>query len=344
MSTDIGTTTVRSQSVRFEGAPVGDGNPSQGRNAVGMESGTPEEPAIVGRVRPEIHEIPAKALRLGMSPRLDGIDRQHVATLAQVPEQLPPILVHRGTMTVVDGAHRLEVARLMGADRVRVVFFEGAEPDAYLEAVRANVAHGKPLSLKEREQAARWVLQQHPDWSDRRIAGVTGLAPGTVARCRASTAQNEQLTTRVGRDGRARPINPSTVRERIAERFRQRPTASVKEVAAELSSSEATVRDVRRRVMAGFAEPPAGRNRPIAGAVARTDPTSLWDPALSSSEGSASFIDWLDAHRIDDDDWASLLDALPANRLYVLADEARRQSASWSRLCAELESRARRHR
>lgn len=57
------------------------------------------------------------ALREGLPLRADGVNADHVAMLAEVPETLPPIVVHRRTMQVVDGAHRLRAAQLRGRSR-----------------------------------------------------------------------------------------------------------------------------------------------------------------------------------------------------------------------------------
>src|SRR5215468_7564465 len=59
------------------------------------------------------------------SPRLQGIDVSHVRALAQIEDDLPPILVHRSTMQVIDGMHRLGAAQLNGRDTINVQFFEG---------------------------------------------------------------------------------------------------------------------------------------------------------------------------------------------------------------------------
>ena len=147
-------------------------------------------------------ELPISQLRTGMSPRLRTEDVEHARALAEVYEQLPPILVHAETSTVVDGAHRLLAARLLRRDRVRAVFFHGTAADAVVEAVRHNVTHGKPLSLHEREAAAAQIVRDHPDWSDRRIATCCGLSPTTVGKLRARVGA--AADERVGADGRRR--------------------------------------------------------------------------------------------------------------------------------------------
>src|SRR6267154_66006 len=73
------------------------------------------------------------------SPRLDGLDSRHAQVLAEIEVSLPPILVRRSTMRVIDGMHRLDAARIKGHDTISVRYFDGSEEDAFLLAVAANV-------------------------------------------------------------------------------------------------------------------------------------------------------------------------------------------------------------
>src|SRR5262249_49349833 len=73
--------------------------------------------------RPEDRAVVAvSVLRAGETPRLAGEDPEHVRALAECEEELPPILVDRSTMRVIDGAHRLQAARLRGAELIEVRF------------------------------------------------------------------------------------------------------------------------------------------------------------------------------------------------------------------------------
>jgi hypothetical protein len=87
------------------------------------------------------------------SPRLNGEDKQHIKMLAETAKPLPPILVHRGTMRVIDGMYRLRVAHSLGWRDIQAVFFDGTEEEACFHAVKANTEHGLPLTLAGREAA-----------------------------------------------------------------------------------------------------------------------------------------------------------------------------------------------
>ncbi len=156
-------------------------------------------------------------LRRGPLVRVLGEDHAHARLLAWTPQDLPPILVHRSSMTVIDGMHRVMAARLRGDKAIAAHFFEGGDSEAFVAAVRANIEHGKPLSLADREQAAERIMLLHPDWSDRAIGETCALSPKTVAGVRRrATAESPQLPARTGKDGRARPLDPAPGRERIA--------------------------------------------------------------------------------------------------------------------------------
>ena len=71
-------------------------------------SGLAQEASTFG----ETVEIGLEALEPADSPRLNGIDVEHVRRLAQGDAVLPPILVDRSTRRVIDGAHRIAAARM----------------------------------------------------------------------------------------------------------------------------------------------------------------------------------------------------------------------------------------
>jgi hypothetical protein len=64
--------------------------------------------------------VPLSRLVTGDSPRLCGENSSHARMLASLRDALPPISVHRPTMRVIDGMHRLRAARLRGADKIKV--------------------------------------------------------------------------------------------------------------------------------------------------------------------------------------------------------------------------------
>ena len=59
-------------------------------------------------------------VQAGRSPRQAGENLEHIRVLADAADELPPIIVRRTDMRVVDGMHRLRAARLRTPTRVQV--------------------------------------------------------------------------------------------------------------------------------------------------------------------------------------------------------------------------------
>ena len=139
-------------------------------------------------------DVDIKLLKLEMSPRIGGQDMDHAQALAFRFDDCPPILVERKTSTVIDGVHRVLAAKMLGRVTIPVHYFEGTHDEAFVEAVRANITHGKPLTLAEREAAARKLLGMHGDWSNRLLGDICGLSDKTIGRLRKTTAELPQLS------------------------------------------------------------------------------------------------------------------------------------------------------
>jgi hypothetical protein len=177
-------------------------------------------------------------LRAADSPRLNGVNEEHVRILAESDANLPPILVHRTTMRVIDGTHRIRAAQLRGDDTIEVCYFDGTEYDAFLLGIRENITHGLPLNLADRRAAASHILELSPQWSDRAIAAAAGLSGKTVGVLRRQCSNDQAVTqTRVGRDGRLRRTNPGKVRKRASHCLAE-PSGSGTETMHAQSSEE----------------------------------------------------------------------------------------------------------
>ncbi|GHH24587.1 hypothetical protein GCM10018792_62320 [Streptomyces rubradiris] len=321
--------------------------------------------------------VPIASLVTSDSPRIAGEDAEHVEALAETRSPLPPIVVHRPTMRIVDGVHRLRAAVLRGEDMIEVRYVEGSAEDAFVLAVRLNAEHGMPLSRRDRLSAAERIIDSHAHWSDRRIAEVTGLAPATVSSLRRrSTAQDGQVHARTGRDGRSRPVNSAAGRRRAGQVIAERPNASLREIAQEAGIALATARDVRLRIREGKDPvPPKVREaarelspsesrvvpgRPAgqdAGRVAvqdtgrvvrsRSEPALIsgagrlgnlrQDPSLRFSEAGRALLQLLAANALDDEKWRWLMGAVPEHRYADIARAARYCGERWLSFAEGLE-------
>ncbi|BBX45461.1 ParB N-terminal domain-containing protein [Mycobacterium cookii] len=196
-----------------------------------------------------VEKVPLGSIRDSHSPRKAKLNEYHAGVLAQSPLPLPPIVIHRSSMRVIDGVHRLRATGLRGEDTIAATFFDGSDAEAFALAVHLNVTHGLPLTLSERKAAAQKIVEQHPHWSDRSIGLIAGVSNKTVGKLRGcATGEVAQLGPRLGRDGRARPVNPLAGRRRAAEFLSSNPRASLREIARSAGVSVTTARDVRRRI------------------------------------------------------------------------------------------------
>ncbi|MER7779698.1 nuclease [Streptomyces sp. NPDC096191] len=199
-------------------------------------------------------EVPVAALSPGVSLRQGGTDAAHVRLLVDAADsaELPPILVQVDGCRVIDGLHRLEAARLLGDDSIRARFVDCSNSEALVIAMQANGSHGLPLSKADRVAGAQRVLGSHPDWSDRAIAGITGLSAKTIASLRDRSTIAESLGgKRVGQDGRRRPVDAGEGRRRAAEYIAAHPQAPLRQVARATDVSLGTVHDVSARLRRG---------------------------------------------------------------------------------------------
>ncbi|MEV7415134.1 ParB N-terminal domain-containing protein [Streptomyces sp. NPDC089919] len=209
--------------------------------------------------------VPIDDLTVSSTPRVEGEDPAYARSLAEAEAVLPPILVHRATMQVLDGVHRLRAARLQGRDCVEVRFFDGTEAESFPLAVAVNVAQGRPLSSADRTAAVTRILASHPHWSDRGVAAIVGLSPQKVGHIRRRTLDPaRQAPTRLGRDGRARPLNSARARTLAGELIRANPAASLRQIGQQAGLSPATVADVRARLERGEDVVPPQQRGPAA--------------------------------------------------------------------------------
>ncbi|WP_329392196.1 ParB/RepB/Spo0J family partition protein [Streptomyces sp. NBC_01716] len=312
--------------------------------------------------------LPLASLALGRSPRLGGRDEEHVARLAEVDGELPPILVDRRTMEVVDGAHRFMAAILNGKETINVEFFDGTAEDAFLYAVEANVKHGLPLSRADRRAAAAGIIASHPEMSDRAIAEVVGMAAKIVAEIRHMAQDVPSMpTARVGRDGRTRPLSTLEGRLKAAKMLADQPQSSLREVAKISGISPNTVADVRDRLARGedpipvpyafdggrrsdSGVSPARRrseSRPLRASLSTVaDPVSIVtklarDPSMRHQQAGRRLLQLLQANASGLLEPASLASAVPSHSTSMMIQLARQYAQLWGDFAQELEGSAR---
>lgn len=295
----------------------------------------------------DVFSVGIDSLSVADSPRLAGEDKEHTRRLAETEQDLPPILVHRRTMTVVDGMHRVRAAILRGRSTIDVTFFDGDEEAAFIRAVEENREHGLPLTISDRKAAAARIIAHHPELSDRRISRYVGLSDKTVGVVRRSTSEDPRLNARIGKDGRSRPLNGAAGRRRAAEFITAHPQAPLREIAARTGVSLGTAHDVRKRMREGGSPMPnpAPPNRPAAdrrasiveqldcGAILQR---LLRDPALRYNVRGQDLLRWLRSHAIEAGDVSEMVDAVPDHCRGAVARLAEQSAQAWQGLANEL--------
>ncbi|MCK1815699.1 ParB/RepB/Spo0J family partition protein [Streptomyces sp. XM4011] len=252
-----------------------------------------------------VEEICVDELLPADSPRQSGEDTDHVRALAETQAELPPILVHRPTMRVIDGMHRVAAARLSGAGTIRARLIECSDHEVFILAVKSNVAHGMPLTLADRKTAARRVLLAHPAWSDRAIGEVTGLSHKTVGAIRRrSSGEIPQSGPRIGRDGRVRAVarraEPGPVL-RTAQKAPAEPEPAVDSGGLPVDRQRARLRSLMK------------------------------DPSLTLSESGRSLLRLLVTRAVHPHDWEDLVLGVPPHCVGAVAELAAHYASCWQR-------------
>lgn len=295
--------------------------------------------------------VPLGSLQLHESPRLSPEDPRHVRLLVETGDAVPPILVCRGTMRVVDGRHRVRAAQQRGDTTIEARFFDGTDDEAFVAALVANRTHGLPLTLADREAAAARLLGREPQRSDRAVAEITGLSPHTVGRIRRAAPDAAGARARVGRDGRVRPLDGADGRRVASEVIARRPGSSLREIARMAGISPTTARDVRERLRRGDDPVP----RRLRGAMTDPGPRPTgrhhdWesmlhnlnrDPSLRFTDSGRALLRWLFTHARDPDGWEQVVDEIPPHCVYIVAEVARDRADSWSAFAGQLQQRLR---
>jgi ParB-like chromosome segregation protein Spo0J len=298
--------------------------------------------------------VAVSSLLAADSPRLAGLDPGHAETLAGTEADLPPILVRRSTMQVIDGMHRLDAARLRGDKEICVRLFDCTQDEAFMLAVATNVRHGLPLTLADRRSAAARIIGLRPDASDRWIAELAGLAAKTVAGIRQEFPEASATTTRrIGRDGRVRPVTAAEGRRLASELLTEDPQKSLRHVARTAGISVGTVRDVRDKLRQGIDPVQPRRLSPLGGTAPITLPRKLCpvdyrpilerlrqDPSLRYTDSGRSLLRWLVPPRlVDPQELQQFIDLVPPHCRFDIIRIARGCAFVWAEFAEELDRR-----
>lgn len=306
-------------------------------------------------------------LIIGDSPRSGGTQDEHIRNLAESVTSFPPIVVHRATMRVIDGVHRIRAARLRSDRGIDSIFFEGSLEEAYVLSIKLNVVHGLPLSLYDRKAAAIQILRFYPEWSNRGVAAAAGISDKTVAQIRMSLDNLPESMGRIARNGVWHRGKGAVGRSDAAKLFIEQPDISPQTVAQQVGISLSTAKDVRYRLRRG--ESPVskplelsvrGRDRvdktvdherkidgsgegieadmAAANTVAARDLVRKLrsDPSLRMTESGRSLLRALEISSQRPEGWKGLAKGVPAHCVPAVIELAQECSRNWLKFASLL--------
>jgi hypothetical protein len=284
---------------------------------------------------PDIGRADVKKLKVGNTVRGAADDLDHIRSLAEDRCEWAPILVRGSDGVIVDGVYRYRAALARGDKSLDVEYFEGDDSELFIESVRRNVRHGKPLTLAEKRSAAVRILVLRPGWSDRWIAEMCALSPKTVSALRRRSGQAVvAVDRRLGRDGRTRRLQrapKAPVVSRVDGGGGDRPGG--------VETCPVTPIPLRRHQPRQSKD--GGLAPSLGCAPARRAPegSASSDMACLSAEDGEKFCAWFDRGQLVEDDIYRFVTTVPLSRVYAIADEARRRSQLWLAFAEQLERR-----
>lgn len=156
----------------------------------------------------------------------DGLNEAAVERYAETLQAVeaiawpfPPVVLNqteRGYVCV-DGAHRIAAAMKAGREEVEAKVIYLTEADAKVEAARANMANGLPLTPAERKKAIARLIELRPVWTDAAIARLMGVHRNTVARVRKELGIGNRTERTVKAVEAAKAANPGATVEDLAK-------------------------------------------------------------------------------------------------------------------------------
>lgn len=117
----------------------------------------------------EIERIPVDqvVIRESLYPRAE-INRNTALRYSEALDNLPPILVRRSDYALVDGAHRIEAHRIVGAQDIAAEMLDDCDDrELFRMALRLNASHGLQLSRQDKMRLALSVYSERATWETR---------------------------------------------------------------------------------------------------------------------------------------------------------------------------------
>lgn len=156
----------------------------------------------------------------------DGLNEAAVERYAETLQAVeaiawpfPPVVLNQTPTgyVCVDGAHRIAAAMKAGREEVEAKVVTLSDADAKVEAARANMNNGLPLSASERKKAIARLIELRPSWADTAIARLMGVHRNTVARVRKELGIGNRTERTVAAVEAVKANNPGATQEELAK-------------------------------------------------------------------------------------------------------------------------------
>lgn len=156
----------------------------------------------------------------------DGLNEAAVERYAETLQAVeaiawpfPPVVLNQTPTgyVCIDGAHRIAAAMKAGREAVEAKVVTLSDADAKVEAARANMGNGLPLTPAERKKAIARLIELRPSWADTAIAKVMGIHRNSVARVRKELGIGNRTTRTVAAVEAAKAANPGATQKELAE-------------------------------------------------------------------------------------------------------------------------------
>lgn len=223
----------------------------------------------------EVTELLIPDIGQGPLVRSERFDNERIALFQQNIDSLPPIDVRKhedGSLTVLDGVHRISTFKTKGRKTILGFVHEGMnDVEAFAFAAKANLPHGKPLTLAERKTNAEWLIA-NSKMSNRLIAETCGLDPKTVAALRPSGGENGTPEKREGKDGKIYTVTDKQAANELLAAIRS------------LMDDGLTDADIQAQLRCSVAPVSGERRRWLADNPPRNETSSGQDPAPGADE------------------------------------------------------------
>ena len=164
-------------------------------------------------------DIASYQIRDGLSEAAVERYAETLQAVEAIAWPFPPVVLNQtpAGYVCIDGAHRIAAAMKAGREAVEAKVINLSEADAKVEAAKANMTNGLPLTPSERKKAIARIVELRPSWADAAIAKLVGVHRNTVARVRKELGIGNRTERTVAAVEAAKAANPHATQEELAK-------------------------------------------------------------------------------------------------------------------------------